>query len=92
MRERHSEFAPDAKKPDKPASMEVDIFYELNPPVVVTSGIFRRVQCKEKFPDGRNYLVQGIPDGGTEMKTFVLKFTKEGVKVTRSADQGPDRA
>lgn len=70
--------------------MEVGKFYDLIPPVEVASGKFHHVQCEMPFPDGIHYRVQGIPEGGNEIKKFVLEFGREGIKVTLSDKQDFD--
>lgn len=87
MNKRHFPPPPGFERESRPPSMEVGEFYDLTPPAEVAAGRFRRVQCKMAFPDKIHYQVQGIPEGGKEIKTFVLKFTSEGIRVTPSDEQ-----
>ena len=63
-------------------------FYDLRPPSVNGAGTFTRVQCEYQVPNHPNeYVVKGIPEGGTEPKSFVLRFTDRGVSATVAEDQ-----
>jgi len=69
--------------------MEVGIFYDLDPPAVIGGKIFRRVECIFQVPGHPDeYVVRGIPDGGTTQESFGLKFTQQGrIKPVRSSNQ-----
>ncbi|GEM_PF-1042230 len=62
-------------------------FYDLDSPFIVGGRKFTRVQCEYRVtyrvqPTSHEYVVRGIPEGGTEPESFVLRFTNRGVKVT----------
>ncbi len=71
--------------------MEDGVFYNLEPPAVVKGEIFHRVECEYQVPNRPNeYVVNGIPEGGSQKKSFVLRFTQKGrVRPSRSENQGP---
>ncbi|MFA4818649.1 MAG: hypothetical protein WC621_02285 [Patescibacteria group bacterium] len=76
MSERHYEN-------DKPPKMEDGKFYNIDPLIEVNGKIFRKVQCEYRNPSNPDeYAVRGIPEGSDEMKSFVLGFTDDGVKIT----------
>ncbi len=64
-------------------------FYDLNPPSRIGNEIYDRVQCEDQVPNNPNeYIVRGIPRGGTEPKSFVLRFNPgRGIRVTESEEQ-----
>ena len=64
-------------------------FYDLNPPAQIQGEFFRHVQCEYQVPNRPDeFVVKGIPEGGTTLKSFVLSFTKTGrVVPTHSASQ-----
>jgi len=76
-----------------PPQMEEGVFYDLNPSAAVKGERFSRVQCEYRVPNNPNeYVVKGIPDGGTRKKSFVLRFTKGGrVRHFRSSNQSDIR-
>lgn len=65
-------------------------WYDLEPPVTTGDGlVFRRARCQYQVPGAPNeYSLEGVPDNGTKMKAFVLRFTEKGRIVPRkSANQ-----
>ena len=80
--------------------MEEGVFYDLNPPIIVVRRmppyerrIFPKVQCEYQVPNHPDeYVVKGIPTGGTKEESFVLRFTKHGkVRTVRSQNQSSIR-
>jgi|GEM_PF-6726563 len=73
----------------KPPLLENGVFYDLNPPSNIQGKIFPRVMCEYRVPAHPDeYVVKGIPQGGKEPESFVLKFTNRGkVLPQRSKDQ-----
>ena len=71
-----------------PPQMQDAVFYDLNPRVIIDGAEFSRIQCHFRVPDKPNeYVVSGIPVGGTEVQQFVLRFTDRGTTVNRATDQ-----
>ncbi len=70
-------------------AMEDGRFYDLTPPSHIAGEIFDRVQCEYQVPNHLNeYVVRGIPRGGTKPKSYVLRFIpSRGVHVTESEKQ-----
>jgi len=71
--------------------MQDGVFYDLEPPAVVSGKRFHRVMCEHQVPGKPNeYVVKGIPEGGNKEEPFILRFTQKGrVRSFRSEDQGP---
>ncbi len=69
--------------------MEDGAFYDLEPPSKTNGKVFRRVQCEYQVPNNvQEYVVRGIPEGHTDVETFVLRFTDRGMSVTPSPENG----
>lgn len=64
-------------------------FYDLNPPIEINKELYDRVQCEYQVPSQPNeYAGKGVPRGGTEIKSMVLKFTAtRGTQITEFEDQ-----
>jgi len=72
--------------------MEDGGWYDFTPPVVVGGKKFPKGMCEFQVPKCPNeYVVCGIPEGGTEKESFVLRFTDRGVRVTPSNPPPPLR-
>lgn len=71
--------------------MEDGVFYDLAPPAVVGGKTFHRVRCEYQVPNHpHEYVVRGVPEGGSEETSFVLRFSPQGkVQPTRSQNQDP---
>lgn len=70
---------------EDPPKMRDGEFYDLRPPSRIKGKIFPKVQCEYRVPNHPNeYVVRGIPDGGDEPESFVLRFTDRGLIVNRS--------
>ncbi len=71
------------------SQMEDGVFYNLEPPAVVKGEIFHRVECEYQVPGRPNeYVVNGIPEGGDQGKSFVLRFAQKGrVRASRSGNR-----
>lgn len=69
--------------------MNEGMFYDLNPPAVIEGKMFHKVQCEYQVPNRPNeFVVKGIPQGATEIKSFVLRFTPSGeVQPSPSSEQ-----
>ena len=60
-------------------------WYNLTPPSIIKGKKFPKVRCWYQVPSNPNeYVVCGVPEGGNEEETFILRFTDRGVKVTLS--------
>jgi len=58
-------------------------WYELTPPSKVNGKEFPLVFCEFQVPKNPNeYVVRGVPRGGSEEESFVLRFTDRGVRIT----------
>lgn len=67
--------------------MEKGEWYLLNPPSVVWGKIFKKVKCDYQVPGKPNeFIVSGIPEGGTKNEPFVLRFTEKGSVVATRTD------
>lgn len=76
---------------DFPVKMEVGKFYDFDPPARVPKGVFRRAQCIGTVPGHPNeFLMDGIPEGGSEIKGFVLQFREKGVRTSLANEQNFD--
>ena len=82
---------PEHGKETKPGRvhMQKGVYYDLHPPSNIQGKNFDRVQCEYEGPNSPGeYVVRGVPQGGTETESFVLRFGKDvGVSVTESKDQ-----
>ena len=69
--------------------MKEGMFYGLNPPAMIGDKIFHKVQCEYQVPRRPNeFVVKGIPQGATEIESFVLRFTPNGrVRPLPSSEQ-----
>ncbi len=78
------------KKPEslKPLMRE-GVFYDVTPPSNIKGKFFDRVQCVYQVLKSPNeYVVRGIPQGGTEIESFILQFKEgTGIHVTESRGQ-----
>jgi hypothetical protein len=68
--------------------MREGTFYNLIPPFIIHGKRFHRVQCEYMVPNHpKEYVAKGIPEGGTKIESFVLRFTGAGEKVEISDEQ-----
>lgn len=68
--------------------MEDGKWYLLKPPSVICGKVFKKVRCDRQVPGKPNeYMVSGIPEGGTKSEPFVLRFTEKGRIVATLTDQ-----
>ena len=84
---------PNREKKASNPMMRDGVFYDLIPPSNIQGKIFDHVQCEYQVPNSPDeYVVHGVPRGGTDIESFVLRFSEDkGVRVTESKDQGPER-
>lgn len=75
--------------PPQVPQMEDNVFYDLTPPAKIQGKSFPRVKCDFQVPDYPNeYVVKGIPVGGTKSESFILRFTGHGSVIPqKSANQ-----
>ena len=73
----------------QPRAMIDGRVYDFNPPVNIGGELYDRVQCEYQVPNNPNeYVVKGIPQDGTKIKSMVLRFTTtRGIRVTEASDQ-----
>ena len=80
--------------------MEKGVYYNLDPPAVIQEKgsterkVFKRVMCEHDVPKHPGeYVVNGIPEGGTKSESFVLIFSGNGrIVPNESKDQTPTRS
>ena len=64
---------------EKKRNMEDKQWYVLSPSSMICGKVFKKVQCDCQVPGKPNeYIVSGIPEGGTKTESFVLQFTEMG--------------
>ena len=83
--------SPDRREPESTVvHMQDGVSYDLDPPSEVGGKPFDRVECKYQVPNNPNeYVVSGVPRGGAQIESFVLRFTKtRGTHVAVSKEQG----
>lgn len=71
--------------------LEDGVFYDLDPPSVIQGNTYRRAKCEYQVPKYPNeYVMLGIPEGQETPKSFILRFTPNGRKMTAIRSQNQE--